>query len=845
MNFKKTLPHLIAIAVFLSVSLIYFAPLLSGKKEIYQSDVNQYKGVSREIVEFRAANNSEEPLWTNAIFCGMPAYQVSVIYAGNLMKYVDKVFLLGLPFHAGYVFLYFLGFYILLMCLRVDPGIAVIGSLAYGFSSFFFIILEVGHNTQAHAIAYMAPLLGSVILTYRGNLVLGATLTALFTALELYSNHLQITYYLLMIVLVVVLVELYNAAREKRIGAFVKRSAVALLAAMIGVLPNITSLWTTYEYGKYSNRGNSELTIGVNGKSNAGIKTSGLDKDYATQWSYGKSETFTLLIPDFKGGASELFSSEKKALEAIPDPQMRNAVAGTVTTYFGDQEFTSGPVYVGAIVIFLALMGMMLIRDNIRWALLMITVLAVPLSWGKNLMSFSNFFFDYVPGYNKFRSVTMILVIAELTIPLLAALSLNRLITLQGNSKLPPGKELYVNKAVLIAAGTTAGFALLCWLVPNMFNTFQAEGELNTLLGRIRQQAPDFSPVQAASILDNAELARKSLFRSDALRTAVLILLAAGVLWLYLKQKLRQRSLVVLLAVLILCDMWPVAARYLNKSDYVSAKRAGPVVAKSKADEIILSDSSGNYRVLNLTVNPFLDGMTSYWHESIGGYHGAKLKSYSELTDFYMNSNISAVMRVLRKNGISDSSLKEAFEEAQVLNMLNTKYVILDKDARPLPNPVANGNAWFVTNIRFTSTANEEILELGKINTKNEAVVNAMYEGQLKPVQKTGNGAIRLQHRQPNQLLYEAEVSAPRLAVFSEIWYPKGWKATIDGEEVPIIKADYLLRALLIPAGKHRVEFVFKPESFYTGEKISLAGSVLVILIALAAIIHSIRKHMA
>ncbi|HXD93600.1 MAG TPA: hypothetical protein VNX01_10330, partial [Bacteroidia bacterium] len=422
MNIKKFLPHLIAIGAFLAISLFYFSPLLDGKKQIQQSDIMHYKGTAQEISDFRKEHNGEEPLWTNSMFGGMPAYQISVQYHANLMKYVDNAFQLWLPHPVGMVFLYFFGFYILLLCLRINPWIAAVGALAYGFSSFFFIILEVGHNTQAHAIAYIAPLLGGIILTLRKNFIVGGALTTLFASLELYSNHVQITYYFFMVVAAIMLVEFYGAIKEKRLPDFIKRSAIMVIAIMIAVLPNISNLWATYEYGKYTTRGTSDLTINENKQSNNGNKTSGLDRDYATMWSYGIDETFTLLIPNFKGGASESIGAHNKnALEAIQDPQMRQ-YAGGMSAYYGNQYFTSGPVYIGAIMIFLAILGLFLIKDRIKWALLVITVLSIMLAWGKNMMWFTELFFDYMPGYNKFRAVSMILVIAELTIPLLAVL---------------------------------------------------------------------------------------------------------------------------------------------------------------------------------------------------------------------------------------------------------------------------------------------------------------------------------------------------------------------------------------------------------------------------------------
>ena len=848
MNSKKFLPHIIALVAFLAVSLVYFSPLLDGKKQIQQSDIIHYKGTAQEVTEFRKEHHGEEALWTNSMFGGMPAYQISVQYHANLLKYVDEAFLLWLPHPVGLVFLYFAGFYILLLCLRVNPWIAAVGAFAYGFSSFFFIILEVGHNTQAHAIAYMAPLLGAIILTLRKNYLLGGSLTALFASLELYANHVQITYYFFMVVGAILVAELLGAIKEKRLPDFMKRIAVLVVAIAISVLPNISNLWATYEYGKYTTRGTSDLTINENKESNAANKTSGLDKDYATQWSYGIGETFTLLIPNFKGGVSEPINQHNKsALDGISDPQMKQ-YAGSMYSYFGNQMFTLGPVYIGAIMIFLAILGLFLIEDRIKWALLIITVISIMLAWGKNLMWFTDIFFNYLPGYNKFRAVSMILVIAELTIPLLAVLALQKMIDSTANTTVKVGKKtLPLTKVLMIAAIISGGFALICYIAPELFNKFQADNELRQLVAQARQQDPNVQVSQIESaytpVLEQAEVARKAIFRSDAMRTFIFILLAFGALWLFLIKKINQQLLTAALAVFILADMWPVAARYLNSSSYVPKTQMQSPFPKSKADEFILQDKTLDYRVLKLG-NPFNDASTSYWHKSIGGYHGAKLKRYHELMSFQLEPNIAAMVQTLRSSGVSDSSLKMAFAKTQTLNMLNTKYVIVGDDSPPLINPLANGNAWFVKNILPVATADEEILKLSEVNTKETAIVNTKFKdvlGAFQP-QYDAEGSIKLNSYLPNKLVYESNAKHDQLAVFSEIYYPKGWVVTIDGKESPYINADYVLRAMVIPSGKHVIEFAFKPAVYVVGEKISLAGSLLVLLLTAGGIYSAFRR---
>ena len=846
MNFKKYLPHLVAVAAFLAISMFYFSPLLDGKKQIQQSDITQFKGMSKEIEDFRKANNGEEPLWTNSMFGGMPAYQISVQYHNNYMKYVDKILQLGMPHPIGYVFLYFVGFYILLLCLRVNPWVAAVSALAYGFSSYFFIILEAGHNTKAHAIAYMAPLLGSILLALRRNLLLGGGLTALFAALELYCNHVQITYYLFMIIATIMVVEFVGAFREKRLPDFMKRAVVVAGAVLLGVLPNISNLWATYEYGKYTTRGPSDLTINAQNKSNEGNKTTGLDRDYAVQWSYGIGETFTLLIPNFKGGASQSISSYSKgALDVIRDPQMKQ-YAGSMTAYYGEQTFTSGPVYIGAIVIFLALIGLFVIKDRLKWALLIITVIGIMLSWGKHMMWFTNIFFDYLPGYNKFRAVSMILVIAELTVPILAALGLQRIFEAQSNTEVEVGrKKMPLTKILMISAGITGGIAFLCWLMPGMFTTFQGPNELRQIVAQVQSQEPGMSAAEIESmyapVLEQAEVARKALFRSDAIRTVIFILLSLGALWLYVRRKITQQLLAIALAIFVLADMWPVAARYLNNDNYAPKAQSAAAFQKSKADEMILGDKS-YYRVLNVMRDLDKDAMTSYWHKSIGGYHGAKLRRYQELIDFHIDRNMAQVMQGLRGSGISDSSLRAAFGKAQVLNMLNTKYVIYNGDAPPLVNPVANGNAWFVKEVQLVPTANDEILKLGEVNTKETAIVHEKFKEAVARPSFDPAASIKLVSYAPNKLVYESNAASPQFAVFSEIYYPKGWTARVDGQQAEYVNANYVLRGMNVPAGKHTITFEFKPKVYFTGEKIAMAGSILVLLAAAGCLLIAFKE---
>lgn len=846
----KLVAIIAAIAVFMVITVTYFQPVLSGK-QIRQGDIANHIGMSKEIVDFRKANNGQEPLWTNSMFGGMPAYQISVFYHNNLMKYVDSVFTGFLPHPIGNVFLYFLGFFILLLCLKVDPWIALIASVGYGFSSYFFIIIEAGHNSKAHAIGYMAPLLGAIILTLNGNWKLGGALTALFGSLELYCNHIQITYYLFLLVAILGLFYFYHAVKEKKLKPFFLHIGVIIVAMGFAVLPNITNLWATYEYGKFSTRGKSELTIKANGQSNAEIKTSGLDKDYATQWSYGVGETFTILIPNFKGGASEPLGMPqyKDALNKV-DPQSRQ-YAANFNAYYGDQPFTSGPVYIGAILVFLAILGLFLVEGPLKWALLIGTILSIALSWGKNFMGLTNVFFDFVPGYNKFRAVSMILVIAELTIPLLAALALNRIIQeLKSSDKISLKlfkKEIDTKKALFISGTIVGGFALLCWLVPTMFTDFQAAGELQQLIREAKQSEPGVSEEQVMNVygpvLQEVEKARIAIFKSDAMRTFIFIALTLGGLLLYLQNKVNKQLLLVAIGIFILADMWPVAWRYLNKENFVSKSQAENPFSPSKADEFILQDKDPDYRVLNLAVNTFNNSSTSYFHKSIGGYHGAKLKKYQEMVDFHIDRDIETLYRTLRAGGVTDSSIRAAFYQTQVLNMLNTRYVIINNEAPPLINPYANGNAWFVKDFVIAQNADEEITKTGEINTRTSCVIDQRYAdkaGQAYIFDSTAS--IKLDSYQPNYLVYSSDAKTEQLAVFSEIYYPKGWNAYVDGNPAEHFCANYILRAMKVPAGKHKIEFKFEPAVYQTGEKIALAGSLLIFAVVGAGLFFTFRK---
>ncbi len=810
-SYIKFIPYLVAIVVFLGITFVYFSPLLEGKK-LQQHDIAMFKGMSKEIKDFRE-KTGEEPLWTNSMFGGMPAWQISVQYHNDLIKYLDKALQLGLPSPANLVFLYFIGFFVLMLVMKVDPWLAIVGSIAFALSSYFFIILGAGHTSKAHAIAYMAPVLAGIILTFRGKYLKGSLLTALALALEIKAGHLQITYYLLILVVVYGIYQLIRNIQEKRMRHFLKATGILLLAALLAICTYITNLWGTYEYGKYTMRGKPELTIE---KSN---KSSGLDKDYITAWSYGIGETWSLMIPDVKGGASGYLNSNKKAMRKANRDFRR--IIGQQNSYWGDQPGTSGPVYVGSILVFLFVLGMFILEDKLKWALLAATVLAIMLSWGKNFMDFTNFFIDYVPGYNKFRAVSMILVIVELTIPLVAILVLNKIFK-------QPDILIKKKKAFYVSLGLTGGFALLFLMFPDVFFSFFSQYELQ----RFAQFKQSNNPAQVAAFMSSLAEVRIAIFRSDALRSLVFILLAATLLWFYSKGKVKKYYLIGGMALLILIDLYPVDRRYLNNDNFESARKANVPFRKTIADDYIFRDKTPDFRVLDITKNVFNDASTSYFHESIGGYHGAKLQRYQDLIDEYLHMEIANIKQAFAKQPtpeLVDSILRKQ----QVLNMLNTKYIIYNPKAEPILNRFAYGNAWFVNDDKLVNNADGEIAALRTTDLQAVAVVDKRFAKQLlgKKFPIDASAKITLKSYAPNRLIYDYSTKAEQLVVFSEIYYNKGWDAFIDGKKVPYFRADYVLRALVVPPGKHKIKFKFEPKIWNIGEKISLATSLLLILL--------------
>ena len=807
-NFKSILPHLLVVLVFMLLTIVYFNPLLSGKA-INQGDVERFKGMSKEIVDYRETYH-KEPLWTNGMFSGMPAYQISVLYPSNWVRPLIKLTAMGIPHPACIIFLCMLGFYFLLLTFKVDRLLAAAGAVGFALSSYFVILIEAGHNPKGYAIAYMAPVVMGIMMAYRGRMWLGSAIAGIALSLELASNHLQITYYLAMLSGVIVTGELVNSLVTKQMGNFIKSSGMLLVGALLAVLPNITNLLVTEEYGKFTIRGASELS---DEKQN---KTSGLDRDYATQWSYGIAETFTLMIPNFKGGESQAIGDNQKALADV-NPEMRQYVGQSTDQYWGDQPFTSGPVYIGALICFLFVLGMLILKDNLKWYLLTATILAIMLSWGKNLMGLTNFFMDYLPGYNKFRAVSMTLVIAEFTMPLIAILGVREVV-------LNPNILKEKRNSFYIALAATAGLCLLFYIMPTSFQDFYKDGEYESVSAQIKKSGAAAEQIQ--QFMSGMETARISIFKADALRSFLFIVLGAGLLFVYSLKAFNKNYLYAGLGLLILIDLWAVDKRYLNDKNYVSKSSMETPYMPSPADEQILKDPDPHYRVMNVSLSPFQDATTSYFHKSIGGYHGAKLRRYQDLYE-----------RQISKNNM------------QVLSMLNAKYFIMQNqqsgELLAQRNPSAMGNAWFVKELKWVANPDSELNALTNFNPSLTAVVDKKWEKDLQSgaFQFDSNATIKLKSYKADELVYEAQAATAQMTVFSEIYYAKGWNAYVDGKLTPHLGVNYVLRGMVLPAGKHEVVFKFEPEAYYKGEKIAMAGSILLFLFVIAGVFMQIRNN--
>ncbi len=832
---KKLLPDLIAILAFVLLSFAYFFPADIENRILFQHDTAAGAGAGQEVKEYYE-QTGERSRWTNSLFGGMPMYQIAPSYdSTKSLQWVQKAYQLFLPDYVCLTFMLMLGFYILLRVFGIPVWLAGLGGIMWAFSSYFFILISAGHIWKFITLAYVPPTIAGIVLAYRGKLLWGGILTALFVALQITSNHVQMSYYFFFVILFFVGAYFEKAWRTKTLPQFFKASAVLIVAALVGIAANVSNLYHTYAYSKETMRGKSEL---VQTGDAAKQTSSGLDRDYITQWSYGIDETLTLLVPNFKGGASAALSQSETAMsKANP---MYSSLYGSLTQYFGTQPMTSGPVYVGAFVLFLFVLGCFIVKGPLKWALIGATFFSIVLSWGKNFMPLTDFFIDYVPLYNKFRAVSSILVIAEFTIPLLAIFALKRLLEepeILKQEKKPLGISLLL----------TAGIALLLAIAPGSIGSgYVPAQEAQMLQNAVNQQMIPAN--ELSGILANLGEIRAELVSSDALRSFIIIGIGCSLLWLYASGKLRSSLTIAGITILCLADMWGVNKRYLNDAQFVPHSIRTETFTKTNTDELILQDTSLDYRVLNFATSTFDDNNTSYWHKSVGGYHPAKLRRYQEMIEHHISPEMQAAYKAIATAGGEMDSVDA--NKFRVLNMLNTKYFIFpagqQRQTVPILNPHAYGNAWFVNKVQYVNNANEEIDALDSIIPTETAVVDARFKDVLKGATesyKDSLSSICLTSYAPNRLTYETNNAQDGIAVFSEIYYPDGWHVTIDGQPAELARADYILRTMYVPAGQHTIEMRFDPTSLHVTEGIAYGALALLVIGIIVAVLIAKRKY--
>ena len=815
---KKYLPDVLVVIIFAVISFAYFFPADLDGRILYRHDSSAGRGAGQETAEYHE-RTGKVSRWSNATFSGMPTYQTAPSYQSvSVLNQAVKAYHLWLPENVWYVFAYLLGFYILLRAFDFRQSLAALGSIVWAFSSYFFIIIAAGHIWKVMALAYLPPMIAGIVLAYRGKYLWGFIVTAIFAAFEVDANHVQMTYYYLFIILFMIIAYLVDAIRKKRMAQFVKATAVCAAGALIGILMNISNLYHTWQYAQESMRGKSELVK----KDAANQTSSGLDRDYITQWSYGVDETWTLLVPNAKGGASVPLAANTEAMKKA-DPNFMQ-IYQQLGQYWGDQPGTSGPVYVGAFVLMLFILGLFIVKGPIKWALLAATILSILLSWGHNFMPFTNFFLDYIPMYSKFRTVASILVIAEFTIPLLAMMALKKIVD---------EPDLLTKKAkfVYISFGLTGGIALLFALMPTLFfSDFISSQELEAFKSI---PAEYLSPLES-----NLRSIRESIFTADCWRSFWIIVIGTLLLFLYKFKKLKAEYMVGAIAILCLIDMWQVNKRYLNDEMFVEKSVREQAQPMTQTDRQILQDKSLDYRVLNLASNTFNENETSYYHKSIGGYHAAKLRRYQELIDAYISPEMQKMMPAIAKAG-GDMTKVNGDSLFPVLNILNAKYFIVPLQANQtvaIENPYVYGNAWFVDKVTYVKNANEELDALGKLNLRHEAVADARFQSQLgESKNQDSTSIVKLTAYEPNQLTYDVRSATGGIVVFSEIFYPE-WTATVDGKPVEIGRVDYVLRALNVDKGQHKVVLTFDPKSVKQTETVAYLSYGVLLLVVLFAI---------
>lgn len=883
----KALPHAVAVIIFAILASVYFSPVWDGYN-LRQGDINEHIGMSKEIADYRMLHN-EEPLWTDAMFGGMPAYQISVIHENNWLRHVDQLLKLNLPGPVGILFMAMLGFYILGLCLKVNPWLGILGGIGFGFATINILYLGAGHVSKVNAIAYMAPALGGLILATRGKWIAGSAVFALFFSLNIAANHLQMTYYLAILLTGTAIAEGIRLLLEKQFVYLAKTAGMLVVAAGIAVLPNMSNLLTTYEYSQYTTRGKSELTIEPGGAAKDESEKKGLETGYILEYNFGKGEAWSLLLPNAKGGQSGAIGNDKELLTSVPR-QYREAV-GQSNRYWGEQRYTGGAFYFGAIIMFLFILGLIFLKDAIKWPFLILTLVAIGLA-SKDPGGLNDFFINSFPMYNKFRDSKMILVVIQVMAPALGILFLDRLIKTE---------HLFGNRKYwLIGTGAVTLLAVLLLAAPSMTGSFVAPemAEINNAYQEIESTLdPGSAEYQGAMkniqdyeslVLPEIENVRREIYKADAGRTLLLFLCAGAIVVIAMFRKIPAIAAVAVLSILVAVDQMTVCARYLNtekvKGSYVSYVKVSDKVlphTADVADRFILDNEkdmvrdfpdkagalntayhasarfsevrdknklkevaefgalqlSSSYRVLALG-NPFNEARTSYFHKSLGGYHGAKLKRYQEMIEFHIQPEMMTLVDSLQT--FRNPSLLASFG---VLNMLNTKYIIYNPQAPPIENPYNNGPAWIADSLITVASADEEITKTGEIRTDRVAVVHQEFSSALKPIgTQDSTSNVVLTEYATKKLTYEVKASADAAVIFSEIYYPKGWKCKVDGNEAETFRANYILRGVCVPAGEHTIEWSFEPESFAKGSTYSLAGSILLMVLVLGALVTEMRK---
>lgn len=822
-NKELLISLLIGIVVMIAIACYFGAPALKGEV-LKQHDIEQYKGSAQETEKYMK-EEGKEILWTNSMFSGMPNYVVALHYKGNVFGKIHLFLKTIFPHPIGYIFLMMLNFFILLLIMRINPIAALSGAVAFAFSTYFIVILAAGHNAKVDAIVWLPGVFAGLYLAYRRNLWAGAALFGFYFAIEIAASHPQMVYYFAFLALAFVLVEEIGLFLEGKVLQAVKTAAVLGVVAALAVGTNWSYLKTTNDYAKYSIRGKSELTL------NAEDKTSGLDRSYVTQWSNGIGETWTLLIPNFKGGASGDMSGNKTAISSVSAAE-RQMLRGA-NAYFGDQPVTGGPVYAGAGIFLLFILGLFFVKDRIKWAFIAAAVFTLMMSWGRHFPAFTNFMLDHFPLYSKFRAVLSAIVIPELIIPILAMLCAALIMAepefFKKKASIFKFELPFENDKVFYGiAGTLIFLLFAMWLLPGLFNSFFAAGEEIELSNQLLEMGANNG--QVSDFINTIETARIAIFKADVLRSLFFVLTTAVSIWAYVRFKFNKYIFGAILFAITAADMISVNKRYLSGDNFENKKEAK--FTPTTADNYILQDKDANYRVANLAVSIFNDATTSYYHKSIGGYHGAKLKKYQEVIEYGITPELEKMYTVLG-NRPNPEQVNNLLQNLHVLNMLNTKYFILNPSAPPLENPYALGNAWFPSSIVWVNNADEEITTLQEIDTRKTTVIDSKFKNDLvNSINADSTSRITETSYHPEQMIYESSAASDQVAIFSEVWYPEGWKCYIDGKETPIARANYVLRAIKVPAGKHNIEFKFEP-SFKSDEKISLLVSLILLVFVL------------